>query len=65
MTTQVYTILDVVRRTGVSRATILRWERRGIPTPKPRRRARTRARLYSDELIAQIEAERDRIHEDD
>lgn len=42
---------DVAKEIGVSPATILRWEKRGISPVTPKRLVRTRQLLYSEDDI--------------
>lgn len=56
-----YTIIGVVRRVGLSAATLRAWEKRyGAPRPS---RAPSRYRLYSDEDVREIQWMRARVEE--
>ena len=57
-----YQMKEVIEKTKVSKSTLVRWEQKGI-FPKPRRRARTKARIYTDEHIQKITEYRDRTEE--
>ncbi len=57
-----YTTKQVIDKTGVSKSTLVRWEKAGV-FPKPKRRARTKARIWTDEHIQKIVAYRDKEEE--
>jgi DNA-binding transcriptional MerR regulator len=48
--------------TGLSTSTLVRWENAGI-IPRPKRRVRTKARIYTDEIIKRIIEYRDRVED--
>lgn len=50
-----YTMLEVMGKTGIkSKGTLVRLEKKGV-FPKPKRRARDNARIYTDDHVAKIE----------
>jgi len=49
---------QVVEKTNLSKSTLVRWEDRGI-IPRPKRKVRTKARVYTDEIIKKIIEYRD------
>jgi DNA-binding transcriptional MerR regulator len=53
-----YTMSQVVEKTNLSKSTLVRWEDRGI-IPQPKRKVRTKARVYTDEIIKKIIEYRD------
>jgi len=48
-----YTMSEVVEKTDLSKSTLVRWEDKGI-IPAPKRRVRTNARIYTDEIVRKI-----------
>jgi predicted DNA-binding transcriptional regulator AlpA len=48
-----YTFAQVCKMTGKSKSTLVRWEERGI-FPPPKRRASTKARIFTDEHVQKI-----------
>ena len=48
-----YTFGQVCEMTGKSKYTLVRWEKRGI-FPRPKRRASTKARIFTDEHVQKI-----------
>lgn len=57
-----YTTKQVIETTKVSKSTLIRWEKKRV-FPKPKRRTRTNARIYTDAHIAKILEWRDSTHE--
>lgn len=57
-----YQMKEVIEKTKVSKSTLVIWELRGV-FPRPKRRARTKARIYTDEHIQKIIEYRDRVEE--
>jgi DNA-binding transcriptional MerR regulator len=57
-----YTMSEVVEKTKLSKSTLVRWEERGI-IPRPKRKVRTKARIYTDEIINKIIEYRDLVEE--
>lgn len=53
---------EVVEKTKLSKSTLVRWEERGI-IPRPKRKVRTKARIYTDEIIKKIIEYRDLVEE--
>ena len=53
MTPSEYTMKEVEGKTGLSKSTIVRWEEAGV-FPKPKRRARNKARIFTDEHVQKI-----------
>ena len=49
---------QVVEKTNLSKSTLVRWEDRGI-IPRPKRKVRTKARIYTDEIVKKIIEYRD------
>ena len=49
---------EVVEKTKLSKSTLVRWEDSGI-IPSPKRKVRTKARIYTDEIIRKIIEYRD------
>ena len=55
-------LLDELKKTGqrLSISTLIRWEESGV-FPKPLRRTRNKARIWTDEHLAKIKEHRDKV----
>jgi len=53
-----YTMSQVVKKTNLSKSTLVRWENNGL-IPRPKRKVRTKARVYTDEIVKKIIEYRD------
>ena len=49
---------QVVKKTNLSKSTLVRWENNGL-IPRPKRKVRTKARVYTDEIVKKIIEYRD------
>lgn len=59
----IYTTLEVMKATRLSKSTLVRWEKDGV-FPKPKRLARTRARIWTQEHVDRILAEKNRVEDE-
>ena len=57
-----YTMSEAVEKTKLSKSTLVRWEDSGI-IPRPKRKVRTKARIYTDEIIRKIIEYRDLVED--
>lgn len=57
-----YTFKEVCEKTDLSKSTLVRWEKRKIFL-KPKRRARNKARIFTEEHVKKIIEYRDRIED--